>query len=229
MDTKLIKEPLLSSNLNLRVVKWTDLNAVAQLIYDVCEADGDTTVAVTPEELKIEWQSPGFNLETDALLVETKDGRVIGFEELYNAHAHAALQADGYFHPEFKAYGVGTALLRAIEERARKEIDLAGPDLRVSLKSTLDSHDEVGRALHENEGYHSIRFHWRMEIKLQEPPPAPLWPAGVELRPFIKGKDDRSVWEADQEAFLDHWGSHPISFEDWKHRKFSREDFDPTL
>jgi len=229
MDTKLNDEPLLSPLLSLRAVKWTDINAVAQLIYDVCKANGDTTVAVTPEELKIEWQDPGLNLETDVWLVETNDGRVVGFEEFYNTHAHAVLQADGYVHPEFKGKGIGTTLLRAFEERARKEMELAEPGLRVSLKSSIDSHDEAARTLHENEGYHTLRFFWRMEINLQGPPPAPLWPAGVELRPFIKGKDDRSVWEADQEAFLDHWGSHPISFEDWKHRKFSREDFDPTL
>ena len=111
MDTKIIdNKPLLSSSVstalstgfNLRTAKWADLNAVAQLIYDVCEADGDTTVAVTPEELRIEWQSSGFNVETDAWLVETKDGRIVGYEEFYNAHAHASLQTDGYVHPEFQ-------------------------------------------------------------------------------------------------------------------------------
>ena len=116
-----------------------------------------------------------------------------------------------------------------IEERARKEMALAEPDFRVSLQSTLDSHDKVGRSIHEAEGYHSVRFHWRMEINLQEPPPAPVWPEGLELRPFIKDQDAHAVWEADQEAFRDHWGSHFTSFEDWKHRKFSRRDFDPGL
>ena len=74
-----IIETHLDSSLSLRAVQWTDLNAVAQLIYDVCEADGDTTVAVTPEELKHEWQNEGFNLETDAFLVETKEGSSGGF------------------------------------------------------------------------------------------------------------------------------------------------------
>ena len=79
MDTKIIdSKPLLSSGFNLRTATWADLNAVAQLIYDVCEADGDTTVATTPEELKIDWQSPGFNMETDTWVVETKEGRVVG-------------------------------------------------------------------------------------------------------------------------------------------------------
>jgi len=42
------EETHLPPTLTLRPVKWTDLEQVAQLIYDVCEADGDATVAVTP-------------------------------------------------------------------------------------------------------------------------------------------------------------------------------------
>ena len=86
--TKLQAEkPLLDSSLNLRAVQWADVNAVAQLIYDVCEADGDTTVAVTPDELKHEWKNEGFKLETDAFLVETKEGRVVGYEEFADVQA----------------------------------------------------------------------------------------------------------------------------------------------
>jgi len=195
MDTKIIdNKPLLSpvatfntgfnpstlpsvAGHRLRTATWTDLNAVAQLIYDVCEADGDTTVAATPEEIKISWQSPGFSVETDTWVVETKDGRIVGYEEFSNGHAHASLHNDGYVHPDFKGNGIGTTLLRVIEERARREMALAEPDLRVSLQSSFDSHDEVGRSIHEVQGYRLIRYFWRMEINLQEPPPAPLWPA----------------------------------------------------
>jgi mycothiol synthase len=238
MDTQIIdNKPLLSSSastalstgFNLRNTKWADLNAVAQLIYDVREADGDITVAVTPEELKVDWQSPGFNVETDTWVVETKDGSIVGYEEFYNAHAHASLQIDGFVHPEFKGHGIGITLLRVIEERAHKEIALAEPDLRVSLRSSFDNHDEVGRSIHETQGYHLVRYFWRMEINLQEPPPAPVWPQGLELRPFSMDQDARAVWEATEEAFRDHWGSHFTPFEDWKHRKFSRMDFDPGL
>ncbi|MCJ7435595.1 MAG: GNAT family N-acetyltransferase [Anaerolineales bacterium] len=238
MDTKIIdNKQLLSSGaltalgagFNLRNTKWADLNAVAQLIYDICEADGDTTVAVTPEELKVNWQNPGFNVETDTWVVETKDGRIVGYEEFSNGHAHAALYADGYVHPDFRGNGIETTLLRVIEERARKEMTLAEPDLRVVLQSSLDSHDEVGRSIHAAEGYHVVRCFWRMEIALQEPPPAPIWPEGVELRPFNMDRDARAVWEAHQESFRDHWGSHFTPFEEWKHHRFGLEDFDPSL
>ncbi len=45
----------------LRPAQWADRDAVAQLIYDVCEADGDVTVAVPPEELENEWKANRFS------------------------------------------------------------------------------------------------------------------------------------------------------------------------
>ena len=230
MNTKLQIDPLiLDPSLKLRPVQWGDVEAVAKLIYDVCEADGDTTVAVTPQELKSEWQNSGFNLETDAFLVETSDSRIVGFEEFNNQHEHISLTADGYVHPEFKGMGIGTSLLRVIEERARKEIPFAKPDLRVFLRSTLDLHDQEGNDLHRNEGYHPMRYHWRMEIVLNGLPEEPQLPDGIELRPFIKGEHDISVWQAQNESFRDHWGSHDVTFEDWQHSRFSDPEFDPTL
>jgi mycothiol synthase len=230
MDTELSNdETVLDPSLRLRPVQWSDLEAVTQLIYDVCAADGDTTVAVTPDELKHEWQNPGFVLEQDAFLVETSDGRIVGFEEFSNGHKHAALHTDGYVHPDFKGRGIGTTLLRTIELRARQEMTLAEPDVRVTLRSGIDNRDPSSHELHRNEGYQPIRYHWRMEIVLDGPPPEPIFPTGIELRPFIKGEHDIAVWQAQNEAFRDHWGSHDVTFEEWKHSRFDDPEFDPTL
>src|SRR5215216_2824742 len=219
----------LPPTMRLRPTQWSDLEAVAQLIYDVCEADGDTTVAVAPAELKLEWQNPGFQLEQDAVLVETSDGQIVGYEEFGNQHEHVLLQTDGYVHPEFKGLGIGTALLRVIEKRAREEMALAEPGVRVSLRSGIDNRDPSSHELHSNEGYQPLRYHWRMEIKLTEPPRPVTFPAGIELRSFIREEHSQAVLDAQNEAFRDHWGSHDVSFEQWEHRKFGREDFDPTL
>lgn len=238
METKInINETLLDTNapatlnkgLSLRPAQWADLHAVAQLIYDVCEADGDTTVAVTPDELKLEWQTPGFNIETDGIVVTTVDGRIAGYEEFTNESEHSKLRTDGYVHPKFKGRGIGTSMLRVIETRAREEIALVNPDVRVYLHSMMDSHDKDGRSIHEDAGYHPIRFHWRMQIDLEAPPVAVAWPEGIELRPFIKNEHNRAVWQAQNESFRDHWGSHDVPFERWELGKFGRTDFDPTL
>ncbi len=230
MDTQIItNEMLLGPDLKLRTAQWSDLETVTQLVYDVCAADGDTAVAVTAEEMKHEWETPGFVLERDAFLVETSDGRVVGYEEFFNEYEHAKLRTDGYVHPEYKGRGIGTAMLRIVEQRAREEIRLAAPDVRISLHSTTDQRDSVGLDLHRNEGYQPLRYHWRMEIVLDGPPPEPKFPEGVELRPFIKGEHDVAVWRAQNEAWRDHWGSHDVAFEEWKRSKFDDPEFDATL
>lgn len=230
MNTQMkMTEIVLDPGLKLRPVRWSDLEAVTQLIYDVCAADGDTVVAVTVDELRHEWETPGFNLESDAFLIETSDGRVVGYEEFFNEHEHVRLRTDGYVHPDFKGRGIGTALLRAIEKRARREVALAAADLRVSLRSTTDQRDTEGLDLHRNEGYRPLRYHWRMETVLDGPPAEPKFPEGIELRLFIRGEHDVAVWQAQTEAFRDHWGSHDVTFEEWQRSRFKDPEFDPTL
>jgi len=222
-------ESILAEGLYLRPVQWSDLEAVTKLIYDVCLADGDVAVAVTSDELKREWQTPGFVLEKDAFLLETEAGRIVGFEEFNNRYMHATLETDGYVHPDFKSQGIGTALLQRVEARARDEMKLAEPDVRVSLRSTIDTRDSVSHDLHKNEGYQPLRYHWRMEINLDKAPPVATFPQGIELRPFIKAEHAHAVLDAQNESFRDHWGSHDMSFEAWELRKLNRENFDPTL
>jgi mycothiol synthase len=230
MTTKLkVDETLLDPTISLRFAQWADLSAVTQLIYDVCEADGDTTVAVTEEEMALEWKSPGFNIETDGIVAVTADGRVVGYEEFTNDFEYAKLNTDGYVHPQFKGLGIATSMMKLIEERARKDIALAAPDVRVYLRSTLDNHDENGKSVHESCGFSPIRYHWRMNIDLSAPPPAVVFPDGIELRPFVREEHSLAVLDAQNEAFRDHWGSHDMTFEQWELRKFGREDFDPSL
>jgi mycothiol synthase len=230
MNTKFITDrTILSPDLKLRPARWADLNSVAQLMYDACAADGDTILAMTPEEIKHDWETPGFSLENDAFVIETNEGRVVGYDEVVNEYGHARLRMDGYVHPDFKGHGIGTTLLRVIEKRAREIMTLAEPDVRVILSSTVDNRDPGSHSLHQNEGYQPIRYHWRMEIVLKNPPEAPKFPEGIEIRPFIKGEHDIAVWQAQNEAFRDHWGSHDITFEEWKRNKFDDPEFDPSL
>jgi mycothiol synthase len=230
METKIqTDKTILDPGISLRFANWDDLSAVTQLVYDVCEADGDTTVAVTEEEMALEWKSPGFDIETNGIVAVTADGRVVGFEEFANEHEHSKLRTDGYVHPQFKGLGIATAMMRAVGERAQKEIPLAASDVRVYIHSTLDSHDEDGRSVHESEGYSPIRYHWRMQTDLKSSPPTADWPKSIELRPFVRDEHARKVWEAQNEAFRDHWGSHDIPFEQWELGKFNHSEFDPSL
>ena len=222
-------ETFLDPSLKLRPARWVDLEPVTQLVLDVCTADGDPSVAVTSEELAREWKSPGFELEKDAWVVETTDGRIVGYEEFTERHAHAALMGDGYVHPEYHGLGIGTTMLHALEVRAREEMKLAEPDLRVFIRNGMMISDTISRQMHETEGYRPIRFSWHMEIKLAEAPRSPVWPTGIELRPFVMEEHNRAVFEAHEEAFSDHWGHTPGTFEYWQHNVSGRHDLDPSL
>ena len=219
----------LPATLKLRTAQWADLEPVADLVLAACTKEGDPSVATSPEDLRNEWETPGFKLETDAWVVTTSTGHVVGYEELFNRYGHAALQGDGYVHPDFEGRGIGTALLHALEARARQEIQLAEPELRVFVRNAMDSRDITAREMHEAEGYNPVRYTWRMEITLEEPPTIPVWPQGIELRPFDLEAHDTLVFQAHQDAFRDHWGFVPRPYEFWQHHMIEDENYDPSL
>jgi len=219
----------LDPGLTLRAARWTDLNAVATLTHEVAAMEGDALFVMTAEELAMAWQSDDFNVARDVFVVETRAGRVVGSEEFYSESRHARLKADGCVHPAFKGRGIGSALLAKIAERAQAEMALAAPAARVFIQSQMNNQDAAGHHLLRNNGYAPVRYYWRMEIKPPAAPAAVAFPAGLELRPFSRDAHAVSVWQADNEAFHDHWGSQPRAYEEWSREKFGNPNFDPTL
>src|SRR5919107_4302238 len=197
MDIKLnTDETSLTPDLKLRPAQWADLHAVTELMYKVWEDDGDVTMAATPDELKIRWQTAGFSLEHDTFVVETWDGRMLAYDQFDNRYRHAILEAEGYVHPEFKGRGIGTFLLRTVEKRAYEELLLAEPDVRISLRSPINNRDQAAHELHKKEGYIPLRYYWRMEINLNTPLAPANFPEGIELRPFVKEEHARAALDA---------------------------------
>jgi GNAT superfamily N-acetyltransferase len=45
-----------------------------------------------------------------------------------------------------------------------------------------------------------------MEIHMEDPPPGPEVPEGIQLRPFHREQEGKALIEAIQEAFQDNWG-----------------------
>jgi GNAT superfamily N-acetyltransferase len=68
-----------------------------------------------------------------------------------------------------------------------------------------------------------------MEIELDKAPPAPQWPAGIRVRTLYAGQEEHAVFEMIEEAFQDHWGHTPVTFEQWSSWRLNSRGFDPTL
>jgi mycothiol synthase len=213
----IIRPPLLS-----------DAAAVAELINTSSLSDlGQSTV--TTNELLEQWGEPGFDLKADAWVAISAEGKVVGYEELFNRYGHFNLQGDGYVHPHYQRYGIGTALLRKLEARARQHVQLASPEMRACLRNGISLQDTAGGCLHQNEGYQAIRYFYWMRIQMESQLEAPQLPQDIHLSTYHAGIGPRPVFEALEEAFQDHWGQSPWNFARWKQHTFSEEFFDPGL
>ena len=230
MTTQLPTTTPLGAALTLRTVRRADLNAIVQLIFEICAAEGDTSVATTPEELENEWEYAGFDPEQDAFLVQAEAGNLAGYGAVFDVNEHCEMSADIYVHPEYKHQGVETALLGALEARVQAQhIPLAAPEERVFMRAALDNKDEAGKAILVQAGYTPVRYHWRMGIDLESAPPAPVLPDGLEFRPFIQDQHAAAIWQARNEAFRGNWGSRQFSFEEFSYFAFENPEYDPGL
>jgi ribosomal protein S18 acetylase RimI-like enzyme len=69
-----------------------------------------------------------------------------------------------------------------------------------------------------------------IEMEPDAPPPEPVWPTGIGVRPYRLGIDDRAVYQTIHDAFTDHWGVvEGETFEEWLHWIEEDEKFDPKV
>lgn len=116
-----------------------------------------------------------------------------------------------FLHPDWRRKGIGTAMLRYLEDHLH-QISQELLDEGVITEDTpryfdtFASDTEIGKeALLKKARYKPVRFSYSMVRPLSEPVDVTPMPEGLEIRTVQPGQF-RQVWEADQEAFRDHWG-----------------------
>jgi GNAT superfamily N-acetyltransferase len=172
---------------------------------------------------------------TDMLFAETADG-LAGYTRVY-----WELQGDGtwtgfaagFVRPEWRRKGIGTTLLRFDEtrmEQIARQMKQSG-EVAAQAICTFDTYlsesERDTRALLERNGFSIVRHNYEMvRPNLEDIPDLPL-PPGVEVRP-VQPEHLRTIWEASNEAFQDHWGYIPDPWEDYV-RLQKDPDYDPSL
>ena len=216
---------VLPAGWSIRPATEADLPAVTALVRALDERLLGSS-DFSEDELRASWAT--IDPRRDTWLVLTATGEIAGYGDFSFRGERLRLQGDGYVHPDALGHGVGTALVRAIEARAREEVGLAPAGARVVLQHGVIAADERARLLLEREGYRSVRYFWKMELELDGTAPAPAWPDGITVRPVISEADEQRLFAAVDEAFRDHWGYVPQGFEAWVARK-KAGGFDPSL
>jgi len=214
-----------SRSYTIRPASFDDLHAVVALVNDCSLAEGGRPDETT-QNLLADWNTPGFALATDAWAAVTPDGRVVGYEQVEFGDDGAPFELDGYVHPDFTGHGIGAALLRLAEDRARAQL-AAGQTGK--LRGAIAAANEAARQLFGDAGYQVVRHFWRMEVDLHAQPAPPIWPEGIVVCGFVPGQDERATHAAIEEAFEDHWEHVPVGFDEWQRRQIQRDDFDPSF
>ena len=191
-----------------------------------CAVYGDTDW--TAPELREQWDE--MDLAADAWLVEL-DGRLAGVMHLCELRGRGCYVTDGYVHPELKGRGIGAYLLDLVEARARERMVTEVPaGERVVLHNAHLHGDEGAASLVAAKGYTRVRTFFRMVADLDVVAAAPaVWPHGIELRPLDVASHGPLLHAADEDAFAQEWGYHPLAYEKWASRVFGRQQFDPSL
>ncbi|HET9910114.1 MAG TPA: GNAT family N-acetyltransferase [Anaerolineales bacterium] len=147
------------------------------------------------------------------------------FQEENGPRIYASM---GFLVPAWRRKGIGSTLLRWVENRLRAIADSHAIVEKSFLQGFADS-ENVGLAtMLEKNGYKPIRYVVQMVRPNLENIPDFQLPDGLDVRPVLP-EHYRAIWEADAEAFRDHWGyAEPteVDYKDWQENKII---FQPDL
>jgi ribosomal protein S18 acetylase RimI-like enzyme len=186
------------------------------------------------ERITNEYESPGFDPAQSVCLIETKDGTLIALAEVWDesdppVHPEIWMTVD----PDYADQGLEENLLAWGEERAKQALDRVDPELKVALWAYISSEVDSNRQALLRAGFSLIRHGFRMRIDMKEEPPAPVWPAGIHLKPYDPESDARLVYEVDDEVFQDHFGfvqeDPEEGYQRFMHHLAGDDSYDPSL
>jgi len=204
----------LPEGLLAQATREDDVDAVVALVA-ACEIADLGRAEVEPEDVRGDWRRPSFDLARDSIAVLAAD-RLVAEAEVFGGRAY------GVVHPDHRRRGIGSWLLRWTETRASQ----AGV---ATLKQIVSDTDRSSVELLTRSGYEPTYTAWILRIDLEDPPDPPSLPAGILLRPFVSGRDDRDVYQLIEGAFRELSNYEPEDFDEWAAHTLRRSDFEPSL
>lgn len=191
----------LPAGLTSRAATPADVEAITELIA-ACELDLDGVAEIDRGDVEMSFEQAGYDPALDCVLV-LDGGEPVGWAEVHATRAEADVR------PSHRGRGVGAALLRWTEGRARE----TG---QATVSQMVTDANLAAAALFRANGYEPTETAWALQIRFDDgPPPAPAPPPGITIRPFERGRDERAAYEVIEGAFGEWIDRAPQSFEEW--------------
>jgi GNAT superfamily N-acetyltransferase len=188
-----------------------DLEGLTRVLNAEAEADG-LPGRTSVDELAAEYAHPNeaFDPARDVTIAEV-DGRIVGLgwrNVIETTDGLLEHRMDGAVDPALRRRGIGAAIFAENLRRHRERMapPAAGDSARRPILGSWAGEDQPGDiALLEAHGFSRARWFFDMvRPHLDDVPDVPL-PDGLEVR-LITVDLAKAVWDADIEAFADHWG-----------------------
>lgn len=214
----------------LRSLTANDLPAVQELL-NACESAETGEPCVHEMDIVAEARGPALRLDDNAWLIVAPDGSFAGVGWLWAPREDSReLTADHYVHPGHRDTVLDDVLIDLVEARAAQ---IATQPEGQSLRGLVMFADvkQVGRcSSFIDRGFSHVRDLCCMRTDL-DPSASRVssWPDGITVRTVEPERDGRRLHAADEEAFSEHYLFFATPFEEWRLRRFDRDDFDPSL
>jgi len=210
--------------LAIRPATRDDAQAIANVVI-ATELIETGVVDTVPEDLLEWWDDETVDLANNTRVLITPEDTIIGYAGLSQDSHGFGLDPHTHVHPDYQQRNLEHFLLQLIEEQARHMLEQSSIPPVIHATSFHPTWTEVLK----QEGYSITSSDIRMEIKLNEAPPAPLSIPAIAIRPYQPGKEELAIHAVIQEAFQDIGGRPYIPFEDWEVGTLQRSSFDPSL
>ena len=216
-----VHDPDLPEGFVSRPATDADLDAVVDLIGRT-----DRALGVEPDPvrdfLKWIWHVPSTDLDRDTRVIHDPAGLACFSQGLWNAEEGGPLQSLVAVHPDRRGLGLGTW------GAARNEA-LAADRGSEGVRARIPHRDDTAARLLSSRGYLRVRSAYTMRRDLLADEDLGSTPAGVTIRTFETGRDERVLHEVNETSFAGHWGFRPLPYETFAVEMYDAQDWDPHL
>jgi mycothiol synthase len=210
----------------IRLYQEADFSQVLEIVRAASRADGEAYLP-TEAELRARFATPHpdprLDPAQDMFVAESPGAGLLAYADgvLRGERQSPIYQTWCFVPPKNRRRGIGRALLERQWARA-KEVSAQLESDTIRLRARIFDTQMEARALFAEAAMQCVRYFFEMRRDLSPealralPIPRFDLPPDLKLESWAEQRQDHAVWEATNEAFLDHWGSAPRRFESFE-------------